>query len=298
LEPTLDALTYAGDIGVDVVNMSYYVDPWLFNCTANPADSPAEQAEQKVIRQAVQRALIYARNHGVLPVAALGNEATDLNRPTVDDSSPDFPDGAAKDRTVDNSCISVPAESRGVVGVSSTGPSTRKAYYSNYGTEQTDIAAPGGDAYDSPNNMLNPQNLVLAAYPEALGRASGEIGSDGTPQTPFVVRDCKGTDCAYYQYLQGTSMASPHAVGVAALIVSRYGHQDKGTRGLTLSPDRTEQLLYQTAVPHACPQPRLLHYDVVRSSGTTTYDQRCAGGVRDNGFYGHGTFNAYAADTP
>jgi len=52
LAPTLAALTYAGDIGVDVVNMSFYTDPWLFNCTKNPADSPAEQAEQSVIREA------------------------------------------------------------------------------------------------------------------------------------------------------------------------------------------------------------------------------------------------------
>ena len=51
LQPTLEALTYAGDIGVDVVNMSYYTDPWLYNCLDNPADSPAEQAEQRVIRR-------------------------------------------------------------------------------------------------------------------------------------------------------------------------------------------------------------------------------------------------------
>ena len=43
LQPTVDALTYAGDVGLDVVNMSFYTDPWLFNCTANPADSPADQ---------------------------------------------------------------------------------------------------------------------------------------------------------------------------------------------------------------------------------------------------------------
>jgi len=40
LQSTVDALTYAGDIGVDVVNMSYYTDPWLYNCASNPADSP------------------------------------------------------------------------------------------------------------------------------------------------------------------------------------------------------------------------------------------------------------------
>ena len=40
LQPTVDALTYAGDHGIDVVNMSFYIDPWLYNCAANPADSP------------------------------------------------------------------------------------------------------------------------------------------------------------------------------------------------------------------------------------------------------------------
>ena len=57
LQPTLDALTYAGDNGIDVVNMSFYIDPWLYNCRANPADSPAEQAQQRSIIDATQRAL-------------------------------------------------------------------------------------------------------------------------------------------------------------------------------------------------------------------------------------------------
>jgi subtilisin family serine protease len=298
LKPTLDALTYAGDIGVDVVNMSYYVDPWLYNCTANPADSPAEQEQQRVIRTAVQRAMNYARNHGVLPVSALGNEATDLNRPTFDDSSPDYPAGAAKDRTVDNSCISVPTETRGVVGVSSTGPSTRKAYYSNYGTEQTDVAAPGGDVYDTVDNTRNIAGAILAAYPKNVAQAEGTLNPDGTPNNPAVIQSCKGTVCAYYQYLQGTSMASPHAAGVAALIVDRYGHRD-GRHGLTLNPNRTERLLYASAVPHACPQPRTYHYTRITPAGDVIEaDHRCAGGVNDNGFYGHGIVNAYAAVTP
>lgn len=32
--PFVDAMTYAGDIGLDVVNMSFYIDPWLYNCKA------------------------------------------------------------------------------------------------------------------------------------------------------------------------------------------------------------------------------------------------------------------------
>ena len=36
VQPSVDALTYAGDHGIDVVNMSYFIDPWLFNCRQQP----------------------------------------------------------------------------------------------------------------------------------------------------------------------------------------------------------------------------------------------------------------------
>ena len=296
LAATLQALRYAGDIGVDVVNMSYYTDPWLYNCLDNPADTPAQRSEQRTIRALTQRAINYALHHGVLPVAALGNEATDLGHPTSDDTSPDFPPGTSYDRTVDNSCITVPTETRGVESVSSTGPSTRLAYYSNYGTEQTDVAAPGGDYYDSADNTGNPINLVLAAYPANVAEANGDLNPDGTPNTPFVVQSCSGSTCGYYQYLQGTSMASPHAAGVAALVVSRYGHADWRHRGLTLNPELTRRILERTAVPHACPQPREYVWTRIRGDGSViTSSAVCRGPIRDNGFYGKGIVNAYAA---
>jgi len=298
LQPILDALTYAGDIGVDVVNLSFFVDPWVFNCLDNPADSPAEQAEQRVIRTATQRALNYALSHGVLPIAAMANEATDLGKPTDDDISPDFPPGTAKHRDIDNSCIMVPTESSGVVGVSSTGPSTRKAYYSNYGVEQTDIAAPGGDAYDGPDNTFDERNRVLAAYPARLAQLAGQLNPDGTPNTPLVVRDCKAGVCGYYQYQQGTSLAAPHATGVAALVVSRLGVPDATHGGKKLAPNVTRAKLFSTAVSHACPQPRLLHYKRIQTDGTVAEDDHfCAGPIEKNGFYGRGIVNAYRAAT-
>jgi len=56
LQPSVDALTYAANHGIDVVNMSYYIDPWLYNCANNPADTPAQQQEQRTIIAATERA--------------------------------------------------------------------------------------------------------------------------------------------------------------------------------------------------------------------------------------------------
>ncbi|HLZ38079.1 MAG TPA: S8 family serine peptidase [Mycobacteriales bacterium] len=294
LKPTLDALSYAAEIGVDVVNMSYYVDPWLYNCPDNRADTPAEQQEQRAVRRATQRAITYAVRHGVLPVVAAGNENEDLGRPTVDATSPDYPPGRAKTRRVDNECIRVPAETEGVVVVSSTGPSTRKAYYSNYGTEQTDVAAPGGDVYDAPGSRLAAQSGVLGAYPTALARAEHALKPDGTPTTPFVLRDCHGGTCAYYRYMQGTSMAAPHASGVAALIVARYG--SRGRVPVGLAAERTRDVLLATATPHACPTPRRVIYAQVQPDGSALRSTAsCVGRRGDNGFYGRGIVDAARA---
>ena len=41
---TLQAYIYAGNNGIDVVNMSFFTDPWQFNCRDYPDDSPEEQA--------------------------------------------------------------------------------------------------------------------------------------------------------------------------------------------------------------------------------------------------------------
>ena len=298
LQPSVDALTYAADIGADVVNMSYYIDPWLYNCANNPADSPEEQAEQRTIVAATERALAYARRHGVTLVSALGNEHTDLGHPTLDETSPDFPPETEHTRAVDNSCKSEPTEGPGVLGISSIGPSERKAYYSNYGVEQTDLSAPGGDRRDffGTSRYNTPANTVLAPYPKSLAIANGELNPDGTPNTPFVLADCSQGDCAYYQYLQGTSMASPHAVGVAALVVASRGKRDRAHGGLTLSPDVVERVLKRTAQDHACPDPPVQTYpDPDLEPSPEAFTALCEGDEDFNGFYGEGIVDALAA---
>jgi subtilisin family serine protease len=305
LQPSVDAFTWAADRGVDVVNMSYFIDPWLYNCRNLAADSPEQQAEQRTIIEAAQRGLDYAHLHGVTLVGAAGNSHTDLGLPNgvLDEQSPNFPLETEHDRLVNNGCLDLPTEGNNVISVSSVGPSKTKADYSNYGYDEIDVAAPGGWFRDEgwPDPARSIPNQILAAYPESVARESGDLNPDGTPNTPFVVRDCKGSTCAYYQWIQGTSMASPHAAGVAALIVAEYGK--KQGNGTTLHPQFTRAYLQASAMDTPCMTPNPFSYadkgrvDPDPSTGRPPWTTFCEGTPVFNGVYGHGIVDALGAVT-
>ncbi|MFL6100337.1 MAG: S8 family peptidase [Actinomycetales bacterium] len=261
-QSVVDALMYAGNQHLDVVNMSFFADPWLFNCR--------NDKEQKAIIAAISKAARYAEQRGVLLVAAAGNDGIDMNHPTVDEISPDYPPGAAVTRPVNNNCVVMPTEIPGVVVVTATGAQNLLSWYSTYGNI-TDVAAPGGSRFQTPTFDPN-RGRVLSTYSSTAGDLAAEAGLGR------LVIDSNGN---YYAWLNGTSMAAPHVVGVAALIRAAHPNMPQGS---------VAALLRSTATHLSCPS--------ALDPGVEFFGapvQVCSGGTGSNNFYGAGLVNALAA---
>ncbi|MEZ7007131.1 S8 family serine peptidase [Streptomyces sp. AD55] len=241
-ENVVCAFVFAADHGVQITNNSYYVDPWMYNCMDDP--------DQRAIVDAVNRAQLYAQRKGTLHFASAGNSNHDLaSRAIADGSSPN--DTTPVPRTIDpRTCLDLPTQLPGVVTVSATGAQNLKSYYSSYGKNVVDVAAPGGDRLYQIPDTPSKDGRILSTMPNNQ-----------------------------YAYLQGTSMASPHAAGVAALLKSKHPHA---------TPAQLRALLKAQAVNPGCPA----SYD---QNGDGTPDAVCEGGKRVNGFYGHGIVDALRA---
>ncbi len=147
---TVQALTYAGDAGLDVVNMSFYTDPWLFNC-----DSRRRLPRWSRDRRGTRRAGVHSPDdHGrprVRPQQGRHARGRRRQRPhrllaphPVRRHEPRLPGAPEAPRTVTNDCLDLPSEGPHVIAVGSTGPSGTKSDFSNYGLGSIDLAAPGG----------------------------------------------------------------------------------------------------------------------------------------------------------
>ena len=244
-EAVVCGFMWAAGHHVDVTNNSYYTDPWYFNCKDDP--------NQRALVDAITKATRYAEHKGVVNVAAAGNESYDLAADTITDPvSPN--DGTPSDRVIDpRKCYDIPTQLPGVVTVAATGAKGLKSSFSNYGLGVIDIAAPGGDstAYQKPEPPAT-SGLILGPLP------GGRWG-----------------------YMAGTSMATPHVAGVAALIKSTHPHA---------SAALVKALLYAEADATPCTDP----YDI---NGDGKADAVCEGTKNRNGFYGWGIADALDAVT-
>ncbi|WP_328681612.1 S8 family serine peptidase [Streptomyces sp. NBC_00322] len=133
-------------------------------------------------------------------------------------------------RTITNACIDIPTELPGVVTVAAMGNGNVKASYSNLGRSIIDVAAPGGDGASG----------VYSTLP------GGKYGT-----------------------MNGTSMASPHVAGVAALLASTDP---------AATPADLRARLSSQATDTACPS-----------------DSRCTGTTAANSFFGEGQVDALKA---
>jgi subtilisin family serine protease len=301
---TVSALLYAGDINLDVVNMSFYTDPWLYNCGSadeyvSGAVTKEQLDEQAMIRTAILTAVEYAHSRGVTLVASLGNGHTNLAAPTrVDTTSPDYPPGTSAPRTVKNTCLDLPAEAPHVISVSAVGPSGTKADYSNYGAGNADVAAPGGWFRDwiGTDRYRTNENLILSSYPYEVAEEEGyfDVDENGEPLRDDFVESCdRWGRCAVWVYLQGTSMASPHVAGEAALIVQAHGQRRRG--GYSLDPDSVTSIVLESAKDHACP---VGGTEIYTDEGRPAdFNAICEGDAAYNGLYGEGIIDAAAAVT-
>ena len=143
--------------------------------------------EQAAGLEAATRSIKYAQDKGLAVIAAAGNEGVDIDNPTIDNGSPTDVPTPTKNRAVQGG-IRVPSMLDGVAQVSAVGQaynvkpglSLGRAEFSNYGNT-IDFAAPGDQIYST---------VPLLFYPSG------------------------------YAVADGTSMATPHVSGIAALIKS------------------------------------------------------------------------------
>lgn len=172
----LNAITTAADDGVDVANLSLGTYSFI------------NQEQDRLLHLSSKRAVQYAHRQGMIIVGANGNNGLDLGKAVETEKGIGKIYGPLFDTFTD-----IP----GVVSVSATTDRDTLAYYSNYGSSNVNLAAPGGDYgpnwpnEDGDQSLLEPESRAFSTIP---------------------------VDRGSYGWAMGTSMAAPKVAAAAALV--------------------------------------------------------------------------------
>ena len=193
----IEAILYASDpiadggAGANIINMS--LGATFAKGGGNNGTGPLVAAMAKAVN--------YATANNVLVVTSAGNNAIDMDH--------------------SSSITNVPAQSGSAIAISATAPVgfavgwpngatnfSNPATYTNYGHQLVWVSAPGGDSA-LPGN-------ALCSVPRVVGAPVTN------PCWVFDLVFSPGSQSGSYFWAGGTSMAAPHAAGVAALLVQKY----------------------------------------------------------------------------
>jgi lantibiotic leader peptide-processing serine protease len=181
-------IIHAANAGADIINMSLSAE---IPQSGIPGEITASQVAE--LRMFMNRVIGYASQKRVTVIASAGNDALD------------------RDKT--SNLLILPADMPNVITISATAPVgwatdpgniflDNLASYSNYGRSSIDFAAPGGDYVYPGDEACTVAGLLRPCWVFDLVFSTGNGG---------------------WYWSVGTSMAAPHAAGIAALIISEYG---------------------------------------------------------------------------
>lgn len=227
----ISGIVYAANVDADVINMSLGATLPKRGIYDEDGNRLAGANEVAALLTAISRATTYAYQQGTTVIASAGNSGLNSNE-TAD-------------------LVHVPSQSAHVISISATAPIgwatdplntnlDNLASYSNYGLSHITLAAPGGDFVYPGNEACTVAGLLRPCWVFDLVFSTGNNS---------------------WYWSAGTSMASPHAAGVAALII--------GENGGSMHPAQVEAALRASA-------------DDLGKPGK-------------DAFYGHGRVNAFNA---